>query len=210
VIPGWDGPTVAALVASERELRQWVLEGRPDRLKAVDAGLRRDPAVPMPAYRGRLSERELGDILVYFRAVSNFGADMPEAVYEGWKAADKMGCFGCHGPGGAGGRPNPGSFKGHIPAWDGAEFRELSRDEGELREWILNGYPQRLWRNPAARLFLEHQVVQMPAYRRHLTTVQTDQLVAYVQWLRKGTRNKTGGEEGSEIIALIGAPGGHP
>jgi hypothetical protein len=142
----------------------------------------------------------------YFRVVSNFGAQMPEAVYEGWKAADRLGCFGCHGPGGIGGSPNPGSFKGHIPSWDGKEFPELVRDDAELREWILDGHPKRLWGNPAARMFLERQMIQMPPYRRCISATQTEQLVAYFQWLRKGSEKKSGGEDGSEIIALVGAP----
>lgn len=55
--------------------------------------------------------------------------------------AEQLGCFSCHGPGGTGGVPDPGSpdpvpaFTRGIP-WDYAESTE------ELRNWILWGDPK--------------------------------------------------------------------
>jgi mono/diheme cytochrome c family protein len=206
LIPGWDGPTVGTLVASDKELREWILDGEPARIRPIENVARRTPLVPMPAYRGRLSEAEFGNLAVYFRAVSNFGADMPEAAYEGWKAAGRLGCFGCHGPGGMGGKPNPGSLKGHIPAWDGDEFPELVRDDAELAEWILGGHPRRLWENPAARHFLEGQVIGMPAYGPHLSQDDQAKLVAYFQWIRKAVGRKAPGDDTHRIIGFVGVP----
>lgn len=203
MIPGWDGPTVATLAENEREIREWIMDGQPTRLKKNAPPVRRTPLVPMPAYRSRISENELADFMVYFRAVSNFGADLPEPAYEGWKVADRLGCFGCHGPGGIGGSPNPGSFKGHIPAWDGAEFAELVKDDAELCEWILNGYPKRLWENPAARYFLKGQIIGMPAYRSHLSTDDQAKLVAYFQWLRKKSGADSKADDSHRIMGFI-------
>ncbi|MCE9583405.1 MAG: cytochrome c [Planctomycetes bacterium] len=182
-VPGWGGPTVSSYAKNEQEIREWILDGAPRRLK--EAGAAHPPFIPMPAYRGRLDDRELSDLVAYFTAVSGGFGDVPEAAYEGRAIAARLGCFGCHGPSGAGGGPNPGSFKGHIPAWDGEEFLELVRDDAELREWILDGHAKRLWDNPAARHFLEGQVVQMPAYRPHLKEDEVGKLVAYIRWLRK-------------------------
>ena len=84
-----------------------------------------------------------------------------------------------------GGVRNPGSFKGHIPPWDGEEFDELVRDERELREWIMDGRSHRLWNNQAARYFLERQETPMPAYREHLSEDALNKLVAYIDWLRR-------------------------
>ena len=184
-VPGWDGPTVATYAKDEQEIREWILDGAPRRLEKTDIAGGRTPLVPMPAYRGRISEQELSDLLAYFRSISAFGIEIPETAYEGRKVATKLGCFGCHGPSGIGGCSNPGSFKGHIPSWDGEEFVELVRDDAELREWILDGHAKRLWDNPAARHFLEGQTIKMPAYRQHLTDDETAKLVAYIRWLRK-------------------------
>lgn len=209
-IPGWDGPTVGTLVANDQELREWITDGQPARLKNAAAPIRRAPLVPMPAYGSRIYRSELADLTTYFRAVSGFGAAMPEPAYEGRKVAERLGCFGCHGPAGTGGSPNPGSFKGHIPAWDGREFAELVKDEAELREWILDGYPQRLWVNPAARYFLQGQVIAMPAYRRLLSAEDQARLLAYFQWLRHQTGAETKTDDTHRIMGVVGVGSPQP
>lgn len=184
MVPGWDGPTVATYALNDAEIVEWILDAKPARLKDVDLNAGRKSLLPMPAYRGKLSASELSDLMVYFRAVSAFDTNITALAYEGMYEANKLGCFACHGPGGVGGHPNPGSFKGHIPAWDGDEYAEIVRDEGELREWIMDGYPKRLWDNPAARHFLEGQIVQMPAYRSVITDDQLAKIMGYVRWRR--------------------------
>jgi YVTN family beta-propeller protein len=186
-VPGWDGPTVATFALNEAEVREWILDGKPARLKDVDLNAGRSPLLPMPVYRSKLSVAQMTDLMAYFRAVSAFDTNIPALAYEGRHEAARQGCFACHGPGGVGGAPNPGSFKGHIPAWDGAEYAEIVHDEDELREWILEGHPARLWNNPAARHFLNGQGVQMPAYRRVLGDDQLAKIVGYIQW-RRGVR----------------------
>lgn len=187
-MPGWSGPEVATFATQDAEVREWILEGTTQRFRDVNYQMGRKPLLPMPAYRGKISEAELEDLMVYFRAVSNFDTGITAVAYEGWIEAQRLGCFDCHGAGGIGGVPNKGSYKGHIPAWDGHEYPELVQNEGELREWILEGHPKRLWENPAARLFLEGQVTQMPAYRPHLSDEQLTKLVSYIQW-RSESRN---------------------
>jgi len=207
LVPGWQGSTVATYAIHEEEVAQWILDGRPARLKDVDLHAGRHPLLPMPAYRDRLSKNELDDLMVYFRAVSNFDTNIPTLAYEGWVEADRLGCFACHGPGGIGGHPNPGSFKGHIPPWDGDEFAELVHDEAELREWILNGYPERLMQNPAARHFIESQIVQMPAYRRQITESQLLKIMGYLQWRRS---EKQGSEMHDPLPPEFPAETGRP
>ncbi|MEQ9825342.1 MAG: c-type cytochrome [Puniceicoccaceae bacterium] len=185
MVPGWDGPTVATLAVNDAEIVEWILDGRPERLKAVDLHVGREPLLPMPAYRDKISKSELEDLMVYFRAVSNFDTNIPTMAYEGWVEAEKLGCFACHAAGGIGGTPNPGSFKGHIPAWDGKEFASLVKDEAELREWIMDGYPKRLLENPAARYFIDSQIVQMPAYRANITENQLLKIMGYIHWRRE-------------------------
>ncbi len=184
VVPGWDGPTVATYAQNDAEVIEWIVDGKPVRLKDADINAGRKPLLPMPAYRGKISQQELADLMVYFRTVSAFDTNITVLAYEGMHEANKLGCFACHGQGGVGGAINPGSFKGHIPAWDGEEYAEIVRDEGELREWIMGGYPMRLWENPAARHFLDGQIVQMPAYRRVISDDQLAKIMGYIQWRR--------------------------
>lgn len=183
-VPGWDGPTVATYAANEAEVVEWILNAKPVRLKDVDINAGRKPLLPMPAYRGKISDQELADLMAYFRAVSAFDTNITALAYEGMHEAAKLGCFACHGPGGVGGAPNPGSFKGHIPAWDGDEYAEIVRNDSELREWILNGSPKRLRDNPAARHFLDGQIVQMPPYRSVIADDQLAKIMGYIQWRR--------------------------
>lgn len=167
-------------------LREWILDGLPQSVRddpeiqaALDA-----TAIRMPAWRGRLTDAQVDDLVAYVRAAS--GADLPEdaAAREGYAVAERLGCFGCHGPGGRGAGRNPGSLKGYIPPWDGPDFAELVATGGELREWILGGRPQRLQANPLARFFLDRQAIRMPAFRGHLTEEELRAVEAYIGWLR--------------------------
>ncbi len=206
-VPGWDGPTMAALCRDESEVAEWIDDGRPARLVALAAALAEEPAVPMPAYRGRLSEAERSDLLTYLQVVSGFGLEMSDPVYEGWRTAERVGCFDCHGPAGIGGTPNPGSLKGTVPAWDGEDYRHLVRDEAEFRAWTLEGTLARLEANPLARHFLERQLIKMPAYRAHLSDTELDQLVAYVNWRRQEQSGPAKPEQGDAHKILGVLPG---
>ncbi len=170
-----------SLIRDEAELKAWVLDGLPDRLSASGP---RGGLVEMPAYRDFVEGQELDDLLVWFKAASGWDPTMPDAAWEGWVVAERLGCFGCHGPGGRGSPRNPGSLTGRIPPWDGVGFAELVRDDEELRAWILDGAPPRLLGNPVARHFLEGQQTKMPAYRAWVTPAELRALVEYVHWLR--------------------------
>jgi mono/diheme cytochrome c family protein len=183
-VPGWDSGTAVMYIKSVEEIREWILFGAPrGRAEEVKAA-HRGALIPMPAYEGLLSEKELDDLVAYLLAVSGWNPEIPDTAYEGRKIALRLGCFGCHGPSGTGGVQNPGSFTGYIPPWQGDGFAELVRTEQELREWILDGRIQRLWENPAARHYLKAQKIQMPPYRRHVSEQELDKIVAFIGWLR--------------------------
>ncbi|MAE61033.1 MAG: hypothetical protein CMJ49_06720 [Planctomycetaceae bacterium] len=184
-IVDWHYATTKMFISSEQDIREWILYGKPTNATARLAIDDHATLVPMPAYQGLLSDRELDDLVAYFLAVSGWRDEIPDDAYEGRKIAQRLGCFGCHGPSGMGGVPNPRSFKGHIPPWDGKEFDELVQDDDELREWILEGKTERLWNNPAARFFLERQSTPMPAYHDHLSDAELELLVKYINWLRE-------------------------
>ena len=140
--------------------------------------------IPMPAYEGLVSESELSDLVTYYKAVAAYDDPPSEKAQKGYEVASQKGCFGCHGPGGRGGPPNPRSFKGYVPPWDGKDFREVVANDDELRAWILDGKIDRFERDPIARHFTSRQIIQMPAYRGRLSAEELEALIAYVHWLR--------------------------
>jgi mono/diheme cytochrome c family protein len=156
------------------EIREWILDGKPRRLREEN-GDAPSPLLSMPAFRGILSERETDDLVAWVVAVSDFER-IPEPARAGRDLASSLGCFGCHGPGGRRDTPNPGSLKGYIPSWSGADYPELVRDP--------EGRPRRLRENPAAAFFLGHQLVQMPAFGSGITDDEIRQIGTYITWLR--------------------------
>lgn len=195
-VPAWDGGNVMMYVESEQEIREWILEGQPRRLAKTEASSHGDgndrghsggALVHMPAYAGVVSASELEDLVAYYKVVAGF-EPVGSAVRSGYRVASRSGCFGCHGPRGLVGRKNPRSFKGYIPPWRGADYRELVKNDAELRQWIMKGRVARLETNPIARLFTGRQIIQMPAYEDRLTADELDDLVAYIGWLQERER----------------------
>ena len=186
-VPAFSREALLSYAKSEQEIREWILDGAPARLRAEAAGDKGEPALlRMPAWRGVLTERQVEDLVAYVKAVSDYELPDDPAAELGRQTAVRLACFGCHGPQGRGSMPNPRSFKGYVPAWDGDDFGDVARGEAEIREWILEGSPRRLREHPVARFFMGRQAVQMPAYGRHLTEAEIDALVSYIRWLRRG------------------------
>jgi mono/diheme cytochrome c family protein len=186
-VPAWAGGLITMYADNEQEIREWILDGIPQRIKKdpEQMKLRQGMVVEMPAWREVLSARELNDLVAYVKAVSDLEKPQEEDAEAGRQVALAYGCFACHGPQGRGSMPNVRAFKGYIPAWDGADFTELVRDDAELREWILDGGTRRLLDNPAARWFLERQPIKMPAYRGHIKDEELERLIAYIRWVRR-------------------------
>jgi mono/diheme cytochrome c family protein len=186
-VPPLAGGLVTMYAQNEAELREWILDGAPRRIRDDPAQwkLRERAIILMPAWRGLIDEAELQDLLAFVKAVSDLETPKDEKAAAGRKTAQRMGCFNCHGPQGRGGLPNPLSFKGYIPPWDGPDFAELARDQGEIREWILYGRPRRLQEQAAARFFLDRQPIKMPAFQGHVTDGELAELLAYIEWVRQ-------------------------
>lgn len=198
-IPGFTGSTLMMYVHDEDEIRQYVLDGRPDRL-AGDADYEAEmaaQAIRMPAYRGVLAPGDLELLLAYIRQVSGMVEPEAEPAKTGAEVAARMGCFGCHGALGMGGVDNPGSLKGYVPGFLGEDFRELVRDDAELREWILKGKLARIEQHWIGGWFSRRQLVQMPAYEKFLSPQEVDALVAFVRWIASGGIAKAAQEKPS-------------
>lgn len=107
----------------------------------------------------------------------------------GRAAAERLGCFACHGPGGTGGVPNPGADEETVPSWDGGTAMMYIEKEEEIREWILYGEPKRLKEGehlPAAPGTAQaggheghEELLEMPAYEGRISAQELEDLVAY-------------------------------
>ena len=185
-VPSFTGGLITMYANDESEIREWILDGMPRRLRddPEQMALRRDATIRMPAWRGIIEGRDLDDLVAYVKAVSDFERPQDANADEGRQVAQRTGCFHCHGPQGRGSMLNVRAFKGYIPAWDGADFPELARDDLEIRAWILDGGTRRTYANPAARWFLERQPIKMPAYRGRLTEEEVARVIDYIHWLR--------------------------
>jgi mono/diheme cytochrome c family protein len=184
-VPPFSREALLSYAKSEGEIREWIADGSPRRVRE-QAGAEDGEAalMAMPAWKDVLSDRQIDDLVAYVKAASDYERPAQAHAEQGRQAAERLGCFGCHGPQGRGSLPNPGSLKGYIPAWDGDDFGDLARDDKEIREWVVHGRPQRLSDHPIARFFLRRQAVQMPAYGDRLTAAELEALVAYIRWLR--------------------------
>jgi mono/diheme cytochrome c family protein len=187
-VPGFIEGTIMMWVKNDEEIREYIVDGAPAR-KRADPRYRQQmesQLLAMPAYGGYLSSAEIEDLMAYLRAVSGLIVAPDEVAAQGQDLAYRLGCFHCHGPMGAGGGSNPGSFKGYVPGWWGGDFDDLVRSDEELREWILDGSIARLRDHWLARYFISWQRVYMPAYRNFITEEELTALMRYVRWVRAG------------------------
>jgi cytochrome c553 len=119
----------------------------------------------------------------------NWFAQKATPAERGYRVAEKLGCFTCHGPLGKQGVKNPGAAEGEVPAWDGGNYMMYVTAPGETREWILYGAPKRKLEEPEHD-HNEHAaqaLIQMPAYEGFLSEEDLKNLVAFydsVAWAK--------------------------
>ena len=188
-VPAFTGQTQMMFVKSTDELREYVLDGAPHR-KREDPDYRarmEGTALRMPAFRRYLSAGDVEDLIAYLRAAS--GQLLPDEALaaRGADLALELGCFACHGPLGAGGVPNPGSLKGYVPGFWGADFDDLVRSDEELWHWIAEGEIRRITEHPIGRFFFRRQAIKMAAYGQFIPEDDVRALAAYVRWIRAGS-----------------------
>jgi mono/diheme cytochrome c family protein len=184
-VPAFTEQTQMMYVKTADDIREYILDSAPKRRRddpdyveqTKKAGLH------MPAYRGHISGAELEDLVAYLRATSGQILPDEKLAARGAELAADLDCFSCHGPMGAGGVPNPGSFKGYIPGFWGTDYDELVLDDDELHEWIAEGHLDRIEQNPVGRWYFEQQRTKMPAYGDYVSADDVAALEAYVKWL---------------------------
>jgi mono/diheme cytochrome c family protein len=184
-VPNFEGD-VMMYAKTPEEIREWIGDGVTKK-KAASQTWRAERGrgtLRMPAFKRRLSAEQIDDLVAYVMAMS--GSPEPEDALaaRGLERAEALGCVGCHGAGGRLARGNPGSLKGYVPSWDGADFAELVRDSTEFDQWVRRGVSRRFEHDRLARLFLDRAVLRMPAFERHLEPGDLEALWSYVEWLR--------------------------
>ncbi|HYC22795.1 MAG TPA: c-type cytochrome [Candidatus Bathyarchaeia archaeon] len=187
-IPGFTGSTLMMYVHGDNEIREYILDGKPERLKQDADFLAQEKAqaIVMPAYRNHITRAQLESLVAFVRSVSGMVVPKAGPPAQGVDIVQRMGCYGCHGALGMGGRENPGSLKGYIPGFSGEDFRELVRDDDELREWIREGSLRRIDQHWIGGIFAKRQLIKMPAYKRFLSDAEIETLVAYLRWINSG------------------------
>lgn len=188
-VPSYHEGTPMMFAHGDDDLRAYILDGAPA-AKAERPSYRAEmaaQAIRMPAFRGVVSEAEVDALVAFIRAASGLLEPPDGPAARGAELAIANGCFACHGDMGSGGLPNPGSLKGYIPGFGGADYDELVRDDAELRGWIAEGNIPRLRDDPLAAYFLDRQRIKMPAYERFLSAEEIEAVAAYVRWLAEGS-----------------------
>jgi mono/diheme cytochrome c family protein len=130
------------------------------------------------------------------------------SAMRGRQLADKLGCFGCHGPEGKGGIADPTSPAGEVPDWSYATTKMFVSSPQDIREWILYGAPRR---ETARKYHDEHRpLVPMPAYEHYVSDAELDDLVAYFLAV-SGWRAEIPDDayEGRKIATRLGCFGCH-
>ena len=168
------------------QVREWIEDGSTASKRASTSwqAERKKGALRMPAFEKRLTRREIDDLVAFVMAAAGEPAPEDSLPSAGLDRAGALGCFGCHGTGGRFARPNPGSFKGYVPPWDGPDFPELVANRAEFDEWVTSGVSKRFASNPMAMFFLKRAPLKMPHYQTHLEPGDLDAMWAYVGWLR--------------------------
>ena len=117
-------------------------------------------AIKMPAFRAVLAPGEVELLVDYVRQVSGMIEPPEGPARVGFEIADRMGCFGCHGP--------------------------LVRDRGELREWIREGSLGRVNEHWIGGHYARRQRIQMPAYKEIVKDEELEPLMDFVEWVASG------------------------
>src|SRR5258708_36550494 len=86
----------------------------------------------------RLSLPSLGLVLIAGIAVSVIRRRELPPAERGRRLAERTGCFGCHGPGGAAGAQNPGRTDKSVPNFQD-DVMMFAKTPQELHEWIRAG-----------------------------------------------------------------------
>ena len=182
------------------EVIEWITHGVPERQRERHQRL----LLQMPAYGddGHFDAEQIEDIAAWALAeglrrshrVSSLDplpeataiADLSETelLRRGDALAREHGCYQCHGELGQGAVPNPASFKGYIPGFQGNDFLHLTAngDRAEIRHWIEHGRGQAIESGllgGLAKRYFDRQAIPMPPYAEVMADRDIETLVEF-------------------------------
>src|SRR5262245_40869418 len=128
-------------------------------------------------------------------AYMTFRPQLPPAE-RGRRLAERMGCFGCHGPGGIRGTANPGRTDLTVPGFEG-DVMMFAKSPDEIRQWITTGTTEKRRVSHTWQEERRAGALKMPAFGRRLDRRQIDDLVAFV-------RATSGSPEPTDSLAAYG------
>src|SRR5215470_14523104 len=103
------------------------------------------------------------------------------AAQRGRALAGEFGCFNCHGAGGRGGVPNPGSKTGEVPSFHEGTIMMYAKDDQDLRDYILDGAAAAKLARPEYRAEMDAQLIRMPSFKDVVSAAQLESLIAYLR-----------------------------
>src|SRR5438093_6469797 len=113
-VPTFEGD-VMMYAKTPDEIHEWIHNGVTSK-KARSETWRHERdrgALKMPAFKRRMGEHDMHDLVAYVMAMSGTPEPDDSLATLGLERAEKLGCVGCHGAGGRLAKPNPGSLKGY-------------------------------------------------------------------------------------------------
>ena len=182
-VPSFFRGNAMMYMKSPEEVAYFIAEGHA-KDAAPSSSANPPPPFHMKAFKGRLSSKQIKDLAAFVLAADGYLVPSEGSVAKGSELSLKFGCESCHGVGGSGGALNPKSFTGTVPGWIGPDFNDLTRNQKEFGEWVLDGRPARMKKNQAASFFLNRANLQMPSFRGVLAEQDVGSLWAYILWLR--------------------------
>ncbi|MEW6456689.1 MAG: c-type cytochrome [Acidobacteriota bacterium] len=125
---------------------------------------------------------------LFYVFITHWRAKGVSSVERGKEIASRFGCFSCHGPEGIRGIKNPGNPEGSVPSWDGGTYMMYVENEKEIKEWILNGAPERLKKSETFNNRRKKSLIKMPSYKGVISSKELNDLVSFFKataWAKK-------------------------
>ncbi len=152
-------------------------------------GISNNPVKPfMPVWHGIISKAQIAALVAYLHAGLPRVQDavpLPVPSDQGAAVAGSIdyvnfGCINCHGPNGLGGVPNPLSGDTTVPPLGTPDFFGQFNTAKKIRDVLVSG-----------SVIGRHPIVDMPHWGGILTSTQIDDLIAYIQTLRRKNNGTT-------------------
>jgi mono/diheme cytochrome c family protein len=130
-VPSFKSETLMMDVHDEQDIREYIADGFPQRRRGSSGwDQAQAAALKMPAFKDRLTEAQLDDLVAYYSAV-NDRWEMPEDVRKGRELAISLGCFQCHGMDGLGLISR--SWSAMMPSFGSGSPRARFNDSSRIR-----------------------------------------------------------------------------